>query len=149
MPAAGAPEPAELHVRWLPRATMPRPHRTRRRPNQGTSSGHADCFMVSMPTNRWSDKDERQYEDIKESSRERGMSERKATEIAARTVNKRRRIEGRTQNRRTMGTGNPNRPLEERTRDELYNLAQDLEIRGRGNMTKPELLEAVRHQRGR
>jgi Rho termination factor, N-terminal domain len=48
-----------------------------------------------------------------------------------------------------MGTGNPNRPLEERTRDEVYNIAQDLEIRGRSKMTKSELVEAVRHKRGR
>jgi hypothetical protein len=102
-----------------------------------------------MPTNRWSDKDERQYEHIKESNQERGMPARKATEIAARTVNKHRRLEGHTQNRRTMGTGNPNRPLEERTRDEVYNLAQDLEIRGRSKMTKSELVEAVRHKRSR
>jgi plasmid stabilization system protein ParE len=104
---------------------------------------------MGMPTNRWSNKDERQYEHIKESNRDRGMPERKATEIAARTVNKRRRTEGHTQNRRTMGTGNPNRPLEERTRDEVYNIAQDLEIRGRSKMTKSELVEAVRHKRGR
>ncbi len=102
-----------------------------------------------MPINRWSNKDERQYEHIKESNEERGMSPRKATEIAARTVNKRRRVEGRTQNRRTMGTGNPNRPLEERTRDEVYNMAADLEIKGRSKMTKSELVEAVRHKRGR
>ena len=104
---------------------------------------------MGMPANGWSNKDERQYEHIKESNRERGMSRRKATEIAARTVNKRRRIEGRSQNRRTMGTGNPNRPLEERTRDEVYNIAQDLGIRGRSKMTRSELVEAVRHKRGR
>jgi plasmid stabilization system protein ParE len=60
----------------------------------------------------WSNKDERQFEHIKDSSLERGVDEDKAEEIAARTVNKRRRIEGRTPNRRTMGTGNPNRGLE-------------------------------------
>jgi len=102
-----------------------------------------------MPTSSWSAKDERQYEHIKESNRERGMSTRKATEIAARTVNKQRREEGRTSNRRTMGTGNPNTPLEQRTRNEVYNLAQDLNVRGRSRMTKAELVEAVRHQRRR
>jgi plasmid stabilization system protein ParE len=96
----------------------------------------------------WSDKDERQYEHIKESSEERGMSEDRAEEIAARTVNKRRREEGRTPNRRTMGTGNPNRSLEERSRDELYNRAKEMDIRGRGKMSKSELLDAVRHGRG-
>ncbi|HEV8489501.1 MAG TPA: hypothetical protein VGQ58_06905 [Candidatus Limnocylindrales bacterium] len=38
----------------------------------------------------WSDKRERQYEHIKESYEERGRSEDKAEEIAARTVNKER-----------------------------------------------------------
>jgi hypothetical protein len=94
-------------------------------------------------------KDQRQYEHIKESTRERGVAEDKAEEIAARTVNKRRRIEGRTPNRRTMGTGNPNRGLEERSRDEIYNRAKEMHIRGRGKMTKAELIEAVRHHRGR
>lgn len=45
----------------------------------------------------WSNKDERQYEHIKESSNRRGTSTRRAKEIAARTVNKRRSAEGRTQ----------------------------------------------------
>ena len=44
----------------------------------------------------WSDKRERQYEHIKESYEERGRSEDKAEEIAARTVNKERREAGET-----------------------------------------------------
>ena len=44
----------------------------------------------------WSNKDERQYEYIKESYEERGKSEDTAEEIAARTVNKQRSEEGRT-----------------------------------------------------
>jgi hypothetical protein len=94
----------------------------------------------------WSDKDERQYEHIKDSSLERGANEDKAEEIAARTVNKRRRVEGRTPNRRTQGTGNPNRGLDERSRDEVHNRAKEMRIRGRSKMTKAELVEAVRHQ---
>ena len=58
-------------------------------------------------------------------------------------VNKRRREEGRTENKRTLGTGNPNRPPEERTRDELYNRAKALNIRGRSDMSKAELVKAV------
>ena len=100
-----------------------------------------------MPT-AWSDKDERQYEHIKDSSLERGVNEDKAEEIAARTVNKHRRVEGRTPNVRTQGTGNPNRSLDERSRDEIYNRAKELKIRGRSKMTKTELVEAVRHTRG-
>jgi len=96
-----------------------------------------------MPT-AWSNKDERQYEHIKDSSMERGADEDRAEEIAARTVNKHRREEGRTPNRRTMGTGNPNRRLEDHSRDELYNRAKQLKIPGRSKMTKAELVQAVR-----
>lgn len=96
-----------------------------------------------MPQNRWSAKDERQYEHVKDSQLEEGVSSPKAKEIAARVVNKRRREEGRTENKRTMGTGNPNTPLTDRTRDELYNLAREMNIKGRGDMTKGELLSAL------
>ena len=97
-----------------------------------------------MPS--WSRKDERQYEHIKASELERGASEDRAEEIAARTVNKHRREEGRTPSKRTQGTGNPNVALEERSRDELYNLAQELDIKGRSKMNKGELSKAI--QRG-
>jgi hypothetical protein len=100
-----------------------------------------------MPS--WTDKDRRQYDDVKDSSLDRGMPEEKAQEIAARVVNKRRRVEGRTPNRRTMGTGNPNLGLEERTRDEVYNRAREMKIRGRSKMSKAELLDAIRHVRRR
>jgi hypothetical protein len=92
----------------------------------------------------WSDKDERQYEKIKESGRERGICTERAKEIAARTVNKHRREERRTPSHTTQGTGNPNRSLEERTRDELYNLARERGVSGRSAMTKHELVEALR-----
>ncbi|QDU94838.1 Rho termination factor N-terminal domain-containing protein [Lignipirellula cremea] len=96
-----------------------------------------------MPT-AWTDKDERQYEHIKESEQDRGSSTEEAKEIAARTVNKQRRKEGRTPNRRTQGTGNPTKPLEERTVDELQNLASEREIHGRSRMRKQELVDALR-----
>jgi len=99
-----------------------------------------------MPS-KWSNKDERQYEHIKDSSKERGVPEKRAREIAARTVNKHRREEGKTPNKRTQGTGNPNLPLEERSRDELYNQAKELDIAGRSKMNKGELVEAIRHAR--
>jgi hypothetical protein len=44
----------------------------------------------------WSDKDERQYEHVKESEKKEGRSTESAKEIAARTVNKHRKEEGRT-----------------------------------------------------
>lgn len=92
----------------------------------------------------WSRKDERKYEHIKESSKDRGMSEDRAEEIAARTVNKGRREEGRTPNTRTQGTGNPNERYESRTRDELYNIARERNIDGRSRMSKEELIRALR-----
>lgn len=98
-----------------------------------------------MPS--WSRKDERKYEHIKESSLERGASEKRAKEIAARTVNKGRRQEGRTPNKTTQGTGNPKRSLEDRSKQELYNIAQDLNIDGRSKMKKNELIQAIRNTR--
>jgi hypothetical protein len=94
----------------------------------------------------WTQKDERQYEHIKQSVQKRGRSEEKAEEIAARTVNKQRRKEGRTPNRTTQGTGNPQLRLEERTKPELYNRARQLDIRGRSKMRKAALIAAIREQ---
>ena len=93
---------------------------------------------------KWSDKDERKYEHIKDSSKERGVPVDRARSIAARTVNKQRREEGRTPNRRTQGTGNPSRSLESRSREELYNRAKALGISGRSKMKKDELVRAIR-----
>ena len=95
---------------------------------------------------QWSDKDERKYEHIKESSMDRGVKKERAKEIAARTVNKQRREEGRTPNKRTQGTGNPTNSLEKRTKDELYNRAKDLNISGRSKMKKDELIKAIRRK---
>lgn len=92
----------------------------------------------------WTRKDKRQFEHVKESERERGLSQSKAEEIAGRTVNKRRREEGRTPNTRTQGTGNPNLPLDELTRDELYNRAKERRVAGRSAMSKSELIESLR-----
>ncbi len=92
----------------------------------------------------WSRKDEKQYEKIKKSAIRRGTRKGRAEEIAARTVNKRRRKEGRTPDRSTRGTGNPGHPLEERTKKELYNRARELEIEGRSHMDKRELVRAIR-----
>jgi hypothetical protein len=94
----------------------------------------------------WSAKDERMYDHIKESAKERGASTDRAEEIAGRTVNKQRREEGRTKSGRktTTGTGNPNRGLEARSRDELRNLAAEHNIKGRSKMKKQDLVAALR-----
>ena len=47
----------------------------------------------------WSRKDERQYEHVKISEKKQGRSSARAKEIAARTVNKQRRKEGRVKKR--------------------------------------------------
>lgn len=92
----------------------------------------------------WSAKDERMYDEIRQSEMDRGRSRDRAEEIAARTVNKQRREEGRTPNKTTQGTGNPNTSLEARTKDELYNRARELDVDGRSKMSKSELVSAIR-----
>jgi hypothetical protein len=101
---------------------------------------------VVMPK-AWSDKDERKYEHIKDSERERGASKERAKEIAARTVNKGRREEGRTPNKTTQGTGKPGSSLDDRSVDELRNMASKLDIEGRSKMKKSELVSAIRKKR--
>ena len=92
---------------------------------------------------KWSAKDKRQYEHIKDSSLEGGKSEDTAEEIAARTVNKRRQKEGRTPNKTTQGTGNPNLSLDERSVEELRNMASQMKIAGRSKMKKSQLVQAI------
>jgi hypothetical protein len=60
--------------------------------------GVAPTKESGMPK-AWSSKDERQYEHIKQSEKSRGS--KRAKEIAARTVNKKRRQEGRTKKSRS------------------------------------------------
>lgn len=96
----------------------------------------------------------RQYEHIKESAKERGASEDRAEEIAARTVNKERARSGesRTRSRVSMRGKSPstrggqrsgtNRP-KGRTREQLYEEARRLGVSGRSRMTKAQLQRAV------
>jgi plasmid stabilization system protein ParE len=92
---------------------------------------------------RWTNKEERQYEHIKEGAKKRGKTTARAKEIAARTVNKQRQKQARTGNKTPQGTGNPRKPLEERTRDELYNKAKQMDIAGRSKMNKQQLTRAI------
>jgi hypothetical protein len=49
-----------------------------------------------VPQQAWSNKRERQYEHVKDSEEKQGRSEKRAKEIAARTVNKQRAESGET-----------------------------------------------------
>jgi len=57
----------------------------------------------------WSAKDERQYEHIKQSEKKEGRSMKRAKEIAAATVNKRRSAEGRTKAQRSRKSSSRSR----------------------------------------
>jgi hypothetical protein len=111
-----------------------------------------------MPQRAWSDKRERQYEHIKESAKERGVSTKRAKEIAARTVNKERARSGEARessrlSRTDISSGRRgglrSRTRRERgqTRDQLYNEAKRLNIKGRSSMNKAQLLAAVNRKR--
>jgi len=96
----------------------------------------------------------RQYEHVKESVKDRGVSEDRAEEIAARTVNKERARSGESRTRSRSSTrdmsssrrgglrSGTNRP-KGRTRDQLYNEARQLGISGRSRMNKSQLQRAV------
>ena len=106
-----------------------------------------------MPQPGWSAKRERQYEHIKDGLLERGTSEDKAEEIAARTVNKERARAGeaREASRTSVEDISSSRRgglrsrtgSRGRTYDQLYNEAREMGIDGRSRMTKAELLRAV------
>jgi hypothetical protein len=96
----------------------------------------------------------RQYGHIKDSAKDRGMSEDRAEEIAARTVNKERARAGesRTASRsstRDISSGRRGGLRSHRsaprgqTKEQLYNQAKRLNIRGRSKMNKRQLLAAV------
>src|SRR2546423_2100898 len=107
-----------------------------------------------MPEQTWNAKRERQYDHIKGSLKERGASEDKAEEIAARTVNKERARTGEARessklSRTDMSSGRrgglrsgTNRE-KGRTRDQLYNEARHMGIAGRSKMNKAQLQRAV------
>jgi hypothetical protein len=106
-----------------------------------------------MPQRAWNKKRERQYEHIKDGLLERGQSEDKAEEIAARTVNKERARAGeaKTSSRTSIddlssgrrGGLRSHRGPGGRTKEQLYNEARRKNVRGRSKMTKAELERAV------
>ena len=100
-----------------------------------------------MPQQAWSNKRERQYEHIKDS----------AKEIAARTVNKERARSGeaRTSSRSSTHDMSSSRRgglrshsgARGQTRDQLYNEAKRLNVKGRSKMNKRQLLAAVNRKK--
>jgi hypothetical protein len=106
-----------------------------------------------MPQEAWSAKRERQYEHIKEGLEDRGDSERLASEIAARTVNKERArsgesVEASSASVHDISSGRrgglrSHRGPGGRTKAQLYEEARRKNIRGRSNMTKSQLEKAV------
>jgi hypothetical protein len=111
-----------------------------------------------MPQEAWSAKRERQYDHIKKGLKERGASEDKAEEIAARTVNKERARSGEAQessrlSREDISSGRrggirsqSSRP-KGRTKEQLYNEAKRMGIEGRSKMNKQQLQRAVDRRR--
>lgn len=95
----------------------------------------------------------RQYEHIKESAQEGGVSEERAEEIAARTVNRERARSAESRTATDMSVhdlssawrsgpsshGRADGP----TRDQLYEEARKKNVKGRSNMTKSQLARAV------
>jgi hypothetical protein len=96
----------------------------------------------------------RQYEKIKKSARSRGASASRATEMAARTVNKNRARSGESRSRSSSSTSGSspqrrggqksgtNRPKGQ-TKEQLYNQAKRLRVEGRSTMNKSQLQRAV------
>jgi len=107
-----------------------------------------------MPQQTWSKKRERQYEHIKDSERKQGRSTKRAKEIAARTVNKERARTGEARessrtSREDMSSGRrggqrsgTNR-TKGRTKEQLYNEAKRMNVKGRSRMNKQQLQRAV------
>jgi hypothetical protein len=111
-----------------------------------------------MPQQAWSSKRERQYEHIKEGAKKQGASRKRAKELAARTVNKERARSGeaRTASRsstrdissgRRGGLRAGTRRAKGQTKEQLYNQAKRLNIKGRSGMNKRQLLAAVNRKK--
>jgi hypothetical protein len=96
----------------------------------------------------------RQYEKIKRSARKRGASSSRASEMAARTVQKNRARSGESRTRSRSSTRGPSpsrkggqrsgtKRAKGRTKEQLYNQAKRLRIDGRSSMNKGQLQRAV------
>ncbi|MFJ8074488.1 plasmid stabilization protein [Streptomyces sp. NPDC096176] len=100
-----------------------------------------------------SPKRERQYEHIKEGAEQRGTSEERAKEIAARTVNKERARSGESKTASKSSTQDMSSSKrggrrshsgsEGPTYDQLYAEAQRRNVHGRSSMNKEELKRSL------
>ena len=98
-------------------------------------------------------KRERQYKEIKKSEKKQGRSNKRAEEIAARTVNKEKARSGESRTsspsstRGASASGRGGRQSGKgpagRTREQLYDDAKKLGIKGRSKMNREELQHAV------
>jgi len=101
-----------------------------------------------------SKKRERQYEHIRQSEQDRGVGEKRATEIAARTVNKERARSGESRTASKTSTQDisserrgglrSHSGVAGRTKAQLYAEARKRNIKGRSQMTKAQLERALR-----
>ena len=102
----------------------------------------------------------RQYEHIKKSERERGVSERRAEEIAARTVQKERARAGESRTSsptstrdissgRRGGLRSGTKRTKGRTVEQLYAEARRMKVPGRSKMNKAQLQRAVDGRKSR
>ena len=96
----------------------------------------------------------RQYEHVKDSLLDRGSSEDRAEEIAARTVNKERARSGEARepsrlsktdisSGRRGGIRSHRQSPRGRTKDQLYEEARRRNVKGRSKMTKDQLARAL------
>jgi hypothetical protein len=114
-----------------------------------------------VPQQAWSNKRERQYEHIKDSAKERGMSTKRAKEVAARTVNKERARSGEARESSRSSTQDMSSSRRGglrshsgktgghsgQTKEQLYNEAKRLNINGGSSMNKRQLLAAVNRKK--
>ncbi len=106
-----------------------------------------------MPQQAWNKKRERQYDHIKAGLKERGETEDKAEEIAARTVNKERARSGEAKQASRSSTKDissgrrgglrSHKGPGGRTKEQLYNEARRKGVKGRSKMNKAQLARAV------
>lgn len=106
-----------------------------------------------MPQRAWTQKQERQYEKIKQGQKHEGRSEDQAEEVAARTVNKQRARSGHARQQSATSTEDISAPRRGglqsgsgprgRTKRQLYDDAKRAGVKGRSTMTKAQLERAL------